>query len=107
MDEPQRIVMPDSIVTGLAAESAAGPIYMTSAGKNPDSGLGRTTLSAVDLSGTVLWHRLFDGPTGVPRAAGGGTVWLAHHGPDGAALEETSHDGSPARTIAVTHHPGE
>lgn len=107
MDEPQHIVIPDSIVTGLAAESAAGPIYVTSAARNPDSGLARTTLSAVDLSGTVLWRRLFDGPAGVPRATGDGTVWLAHHGPDGATLEETRHDGSPARTIAVAHHPGE
>jgi hypothetical protein len=107
MDEPQRIVMPDSIVTGLAAESAAGPIYVTSAAKNPDSGLTQTTLSAVSLSGTVLWRRLFDGSAGVPRATGSGSVWLAHQGPDGAALEETSHDGSAAQTIAITHHPGE
>jgi hypothetical protein len=102
MNEPQRIIMPDSIVTGLAAESAAGPIYVTSAAQDPDSGLTQTTLSAVDLLGTVLWRRLFDGPTGAPRAAGGG-IWLAHHGPGGAALEETGHDGSPGRAIAVTH----
>jgi hypothetical protein len=107
MDEPQRIVMADSIATGIAAGSAAGPIYVTSAAIDRDSGITQTTLSAVDLSGTVLWRRLFDGPTGVPRAIGGGGVWLAHHGPDGAALEETRHDGSPGQTIPVTHHPGE
>lgn len=98
--------MPDSIVTGLAAESAAGPIYMTSAAKNTGSGQVETTLSAVSLAGTELWRRLFDGPTGVPRATGG-SVWLAHHGPGGEALEETRQDGSPGRAIALTCDPGE
>jgi hypothetical protein len=107
MNEPQRVVIPDAIVTGLAAESAAGPIYMTSAAKNPDSGQVETTLSAVNLSGTVLWRRLFDGPTGVPRVTGSGSVWLAHHGPDGEVLEETRHDGSPGQAITLPHHPGE
>jgi hypothetical protein len=108
MDEPQRIVMPDSIVTGLAAENAAGPIYMTSLAKDPGSELPQTTLSAVDLSGKVRWRRLFSGHAGVPRALGGGGVWLARHEPDGTAvLEETSPDGSPARAIRLSHHPDE
>jgi hypothetical protein len=80
---------------------------MTSAAEDPDSGRTQTTLSAVDLSGTVRWHRLFDGPAGAPRATGRGTVWLAYHGPDGAALEQTRLDGSPARTMAVAHDPDE
>lgn len=107
MDEPQRIVMPESIVTGLAAESAAGPIYLTSAAKDPGSGQVRTTLSAVDLSGALLWHRLFDGPTGAPRATGDGSVWLARQAADGAALEETRHDGAAGQGITVPGHPGE
>lgn len=107
MDEPQRIVMPDSTVLGLAAGNAAGPIYVTSIAKDLGSGLTQTTLSAVDLSGRVRWRRSFAGRTGVPRATGAG-VWLARHEPDGAAvLEETSPDGSPARAIRIDHHPGE
>jgi hypothetical protein len=107
MDEPQRIVMPDSIVTGLAAESPAGPIYVTSAAENPDSELTQTTLSSIDLSGTVRWDRVFDGATGAPRVAGSGSVWLAQDGPDGTALEETSRDGRPSRTIALPRRPSE
>jgi hypothetical protein len=108
MDEPQRIVMPDSIVMGLAAENAAGPIYMTSLAKDPGSGLPQTTLSAVDLSGKVRWRRLFSGHAGAPRAPGGGGVWLARHEPDGTSvLEETSPDGSPGRAIRLSHHPDE
>ncbi len=94
--------MPDSIVTGLAAESAAGPIYLTSAAKDAGSERVQTTLSAVDLSGAVRWRRVFDGTTGAPRATGGG-VWLAQQGPDGAMLAQTNHDGSPGRTIALPH----
>jgi hypothetical protein len=107
MDEPRRIVFPDSIVTGLVAESAAGPIYVTSAAENQYSGLAQTTLSAIDLSGAIRWHRVFEGTTGAPRVAGDGSIWLAHDGPDGTALRETGRDGTPSRTIAVTHRPGE
>lgn len=32
---------------------------------------------------------------------------MAHHGPDGAALEEIGRDGSSIRTIAVAHRPDE
>jgi hypothetical protein len=107
MDDPQRIVMQDSIVTGLAAESAAGPIYVTSTAGNTDSGVTQTTLSAIDLSGTERWHRVFDGTTAAPHVAGDGSIWLTHDGPDGATLVETSRDGRPSRTIAVTHHAGD
>ena len=108
MDAPQRIVMPDSTVIGLAAENAAGPIYVTSIAKDLDSGLTQTTLSAVDLSGKVRWRRLFAGRAGAPRATGDGGVWLARHEPDGAAvLEETGPDGASARTIRISHHPDE
>lgn len=107
MDEPKRIVLPDALVSGLAAASPAGPIYMTSTARNPGSGLVQTTLSAVDLLGKVLWQRIFDGKTGVPRAADGQGVWLAYHGPDGAALEQTGPDGSAVHTIAITHRPDE
>jgi hypothetical protein len=64
-------------------------------------------LSAVDLSGKVLWRRLFDGLTSVPRATGDGSVWIAHHGPAGAALEEIGRDSSTVRTVAVAHGPDE
>jgi hypothetical protein len=107
MDEPQRIVLPDALVAGLAAESPAGPIYMTSTSRNPGSGRVQTTLSAVDLLGKVLWRRTFDGQTGVPRAVDGEGVWLAHHGPGGGVLEQTGPDGSAVRTIAATHRPEE
>jgi hypothetical protein len=107
MDEAQRIVMPDSIVTGLAAENAGGPIYMTSLAKDPSSAAMQTTLSAVDLSGKVRWRRLFAGHTGMPRVTGGG-IWLARHEPDGVAvLEETSPDGSQARAIELGHQADE
>jgi hypothetical protein len=107
MDEPYRISLPDSIVTGLAAGSAAGPIYTTSITKNPGSGLVQTTLSAVDLSGRILWQRFFDGPTGALRATGGENAWLTRHGPGDAVLEETGRDGSAARTITLAHRPDE
>jgi hypothetical protein len=107
MDEPQRIVMPGALVAGIAAESPAGPIYMTSTARNPGSHLVQTTLSAVDLLGKVLWRRIFDGHTGVPRAVAGGGVWLAYHGPHGASLEQTGPDGSAVRTIPVAHRPDE
>jgi hypothetical protein len=80
---------------------------MTNIAKNPASGLTQTILSAVDLSGRILWQRFFDGPTGAPRATSGGNVWLTRHGPGDAALEETGRDGSAARTIALAQHPDE
>jgi hypothetical protein len=108
MDEPQRIVMPDSTVMGLAAGNAAGPIYVTSIAKDPGSGLTRTALSAVELSGQLRWQRSFAGRAGAPRATGDGGVWLARHEPDDTAvLEETSPDGSLVRTISISHHPDE
>jgi hypothetical protein len=107
MDEPHRILQPDSMVTGFVAGSAAGPIYVTSVARDPGSGLTQTTLSAVDLSGKVLWRRFFDGMTPMPRATNGGSVWLGHHGPNGAALEEIGRDGSAIRTIAIAHDPDE
>jgi hypothetical protein len=55
----------------------------------------------------MLWRRLFDGLTSVPRATGGGSVWLAHQGPAGTALEEIGRDGSTIRAIAVAHRPDE
>lgn len=113
MDEPQRIVMPDSILLGLTAENAGGPIYLTNLGKDPGSGLPQTTLSAVDLSGKVRWQRLFSGHAGMPRAATGGEagdggVWLARQESDGTAvLEQTSPGGSPVRVIELSHDPDE
>lgn len=107
MNDPQNIALPGEVALGLAADSVAGPIYVTSHVGNPDSGSPQTALSAVDLSGAVLWQRFFDGPTGVPRATGARTVWLARNGPDGAALEETGPDGSVVRAIPVAHRPGE
>jgi hypothetical protein len=107
MDEAHRILQPDSMVTGFVAGSAAGPIYVTSIARDASSGLTQTTLSAVDLSGDVLWRRFFDGFTPAPRATDGGSVWLGHHGSDGAALEEIGRDGSSIRTIRLAHGPDE
>jgi hypothetical protein len=107
MDEAHRILQPDSMVTGFVAGSVAGPIYVTSIARDASSGLTQTTLSAVDLSGTVLWRRFFDGFTPTPRATDGGSVWLGHHGSDGAALEEIGRDGSAVRTISIAHSPDE
>lgn len=106
MDEPHRIVLPDSIVTGLAAGSPSGPIYMTSIAKGTGPGVTQTTLSSVDLSGRILWQRIFDGSAGIPRAIGG-SVWLAQHGPDGATLEETDRDGAATRSFALEQCPDE
>jgi hypothetical protein len=107
MDEPYRIALPNSVLTGFVAGSAAGPIYVTSAAGDSSSGLVQTTLSAIDLSGRVLWRRFFDGVTPIPRAIDGGCVWMAHHGPGGAALEEIGRDGSLIRTITVEYRPDE
>lgn len=120
MAEPCRIFLPNSVVMGLVAGNAAGPIYMTSAAKDSSSGRTQTTLSAIDLSGQVLWRRFFAGLAPIPRATGaatggateggsegGGSVWLAQHGPDGAALEQIGRDGSSVRTIALACRPDE
>jgi len=106
MNEPYRIFLPDSVITGLAAGSNEGPVYATSIGKGTEPGLAETTLLAADLSGRILWRRILAGPAGIPRATQAG-VWLARHGPDGASLMQTGSDGSDLRSIALGHRPDE
>jgi hypothetical protein len=91
-------------VWGLAAPDGAGPLFVTSYdGRN----LSTTVLTAVDLEGTVLWRREFDGHPQPPRISDGGTVWIAHSGSGGHAVSELDADGSVLRSITLEHAPHE
>ena len=65
-------------------------------------------MTALDLAGTLLWHRDFPGNPIPPRIGGDGTVWVAHRGPDGAAFTGLSaNTGSTIRTVRPEHDPSE
>jgi len=95
MRGPDRVTMPGQ-VWGLAAPDPAGPIFVTSYdGRN----LNITVLVALDLAGTVIWRREFDGHPGPPRASAHGTVWVGHRIPVGHTFTEVGADGSVLRSV--------
>lgn len=100
---PTRVAMPGQ-VRSLVAHHPAGPLYVTSHG----AGILETVLSAVDLSGAVLWQRTFPG-TGRPRSRGSrqGVMWLARPGDGGPVLEEIGPDGETGSVIAPACDAGE
>ncbi|MEU6710219.1 hypothetical protein ABZ897_01970 [Nonomuraea sp. NPDC046802] len=88
-------------VWGVVAADGDGPLFVTSyRGRDLDA----TVLTAVDLSGRVLWQREFDGHPGRPRVGRDGNVWVAHQGP---LLSELDASGRSRRTITLRHEPGE
>lgn len=91
-------------VRGLAAADGAGPVFVTCDGGGD---LSTTVLLAVDVAGTVLWRREFDGHPDRPRVSTGGTVWVAHRGPTGAVLTELDAAGSVLRSVTPEHEPFE
>jgi len=99
MNGPQKVTMPGQ-VWGLAAPDATGPLFVTSYdGRN----LSTTVLTVVDLAGTVLWRREFDGHPSPPRVSDSGTVWIAHSGSGGHTVSELDVDGTVLRSITPEH----
>jgi hypothetical protein len=87
-------------VWGLATPDATGPLFVTSYdGRN----LSTTVLTGMDLAGTVLWRREFDGHPGRPRVSDSGAVWIAHAGSGGHTLSELDAAGSVVRSITPEH----
>jgi hypothetical protein len=99
----QTVRMPGQ-VWGVVAPNRNGPLFVTSY-RSRD--LFTTVLTAVDLSGRVLWQREFDGHPGPPRVSGAGNVWIAHRGPEGDLLCELDASGTVQRSIMPQHEPGE
>lgn len=100
---PHTVTMPGQ-VWGLAAATATGPLFATSYASDD---FWATTVSAVDLDGTLLWQRDFAGHPQPPRATAEGTVWIAHDGPSGPALTELARDGSVAHEVTPEHEQDE
>jgi hypothetical protein len=95
MTGPDRVRMPGQ-VWGLAAPDPVGPVFVTSYdGRN----LNTTVLVALDLTGTVIWRREFDGHPEPPRASAHGTVWVRHRRPAGHTFTEVGSDGSVLRSV--------
>ncbi|GAA1961785.1 hypothetical protein [Kitasatospora viridis] len=103
MTSPTRVAMPGQ-VRSLAAHHPAGPLYVTSYGTD----VLETVLSAVDLSGAVLWQRTFPG-TGRPQSRGSqhGVLWLARPGDGGPVLEGIGPDGETTSVVAPACDAGE
>ncbi|WP_435204987.1 hypothetical protein [Micromonospora sp. bgisy143] len=109
--EPAIVGLPGQ-VWGLAAADRDGPIYLTSyAGRSPSTrNLYTTVLTAVDLSGAVLWQRTFAGHPFPPRVDADGTVWVTHQ--DGASppvftLTGVGAEGSVLHEVTPQQEPGE
>lgn len=100
---PHTVTLPGQ-VWGLVAPTATGPLFSTS---YDGANLRTTVVSALDLSGALLWHREFDGHPLLPRATDTGTVWIAHYGPSGPMLTELARDGSMVREFTPEHAPDE
>ena len=99
MSYPQKVSMPGQ-VWGLATPNASGPLFVTSSnGHN----LSTIVLSALDLTGTVLWRREFGAHPGPPRVSDSGTVWIAHSGSGGHTFSELDAAGSVLRSITPEH----
>ncbi|MFI6880021.1 hypothetical protein ACIBL6_41925 [Streptomyces sp. NPDC050400] len=98
-----RITMPGQ-VWSVAAQDAAGPLYVTSYGASPLE----TVVTLVDGAGEVAWERTFAG-TGRPRSrlSEDGTLWLAVPRRSGRALEGIRADGTAHRTVVPACEPGE
>jgi len=103
MDGPDRVTMPGQ-VWGIVAPTPAGPIFVTS---HDAHNLHTTILVALDLTGTEMWRREFDGHPSPARATAGGTVWVSHRGPDGHTLTEVDADGSVLRSVTPEQQPHE
>jgi len=103
MGGPDRVTMPGQ-VWGIAAPTPAGPIFVTSYDAHD---LRTTILIALDLTGTQMWRREFDGHPSPPRATAGGTVWVSHRGPDGQTFTEMDADGSALRSVTPEQQPHE
>jgi hypothetical protein len=91
-------------VLGVAAPGPDGPIIATSCDGDD---LLSVVLTAVDLSGTVLWERRFDGQPSSPRISDRGTVWVAHRDGDGYVVTELDLGGSVLRTVVLEHEANE
>ncbi|WP_326662873.1 hypothetical protein [Streptomyces sp. NBC_00385] len=103
MSKSQSVPMPGQ-VWGLAASDTGGPIFITTYdGKN----VSTTLLTAIDVTGEVLWRREFDGHPSRPRVSASGSVWVAHRGPTGAVLTELDAAGLILRSITPEHEPFE
>lgn len=108
---PGTVSMPGQL-WGLAAADPAGPLYVTSyAGRSPSTrNLNTTVLTAVDLTGTTIWQRTFDGHPFPPRVDPDGTVWVAHRdggSPPGFAFTAVDPGGAVVRAVTPHQEPPE
>lgn len=85
-------------VWGLAAPGQSGPLFVTSyRGRD----LLGTVLTALDVSGQVLWKREFEGHPGPPRVSSDtGNVWITHRTPGHDVVCEIDASGTVVQTIA-------
>lgn len=92
-------------VWGLAAPDQSGPLFVTSyRGRD----LLGTVLTALDVSGQVLWQRESEGHPGPPRVSSDtGNVWIAHRTPGQDVVCEIDASGTVVRTIAPVHERSE
>ena len=96
------VVVPASVV-GLSAIGPDGPVFVVSyEGKRHN-----TTLSAVDLSGNLLWNRKFHGDRGTSHVSEEGTVWIAHRELGDVMLTEMDRSGATMRTVRPECAPGD
>jgi hypothetical protein len=108
---PDTVNLPGQ-VWGLAAASPAGPLYVTSyTGRGPGTDhLNTTMLTAVDLTGAIIWQRTFDSHPFPPRVDTDGTVWVAHQdggSPPGFAFTAVGPDGTVVRSVTPQQEPPE
>jgi hypothetical protein len=89
---------------GVAAPDAAGPLIVTGIDGGTPS---RTVLTAVDLSGAVLWQHEIDGHPLPALVSSDRTVWQSRGEPDSGTLTELDLTGSVVRTVVLEHQPHE
>ncbi|MFC5185462.1 lactonase family protein [Actinomadura harenae] len=89
----------------MAAHDPSGPLYVASyRGRD----LLGTMLTALDVSGQVLWQREFEGHPGPPRVSSDtGNVWIAHRTSGRDVVCEIDASGTLVQTIAPVHERSE
>ncbi|GIJ46172.1 hypothetical protein Val02_30580 [Virgisporangium aliadipatigenens] len=98
----RRVSVPGQ-VRGVVVGDPTGPIFLTGYDRDAQTAV----LTAVDPAGGTVWRHEYQGRPGSPRALSGGTVWIAHSGPDGHRFTELSADGEVLHAVDAEHEPHE
>ncbi|MBB1154422.1 hypothetical protein H4281_14870 [Amycolatopsis sp. DR6-1] len=91
-------------IWGVAAPGPDGPLVATSYDGDE---LSRTVLTALDLSGAVVWQHRADGHPYPPLVSANDTVWIARRDARGCVLTELDLTGRVVRSVALEHEPHE